>query len=203
MYIPAPTESNFAPCPAGTHLGLCYRVIDLGTQVSNFDGETKTAHKIMLSWEIPEEKMEDGRPFMISKTFTWSMHEKATLRKWLEAWRALAFSERDFGPGGFDIKNVLGKACTLSIVHTQKNDKIYANVSSLGKVMKGVTVPHLTNPTSYLWLNQERWDAAVFSQLSAPWQAKIMSSPEYMELMKHNDAPRDDGEFHGDENIPF
>lgn len=203
MYLPAPTESNFLPVPAGTHLGICYRVIDLGTQATNFNGETKTAHKVLLSWEIPEEKMEDGRPFMISQSYTWSMHEKATLRKSLEAWRGMAFTERDFGPNGFDIKNVLGKACTLSIVHAAKSGSTYANVSSIGKVMKGVTVPGLTNPMIYLWLNSERWDTAAFSQLSANLQAKIMSSPEYMEMMKQNDAPRDDGEFHGDKDIPF
>ena len=121
MYLPAPNESNFMPVPAGTHLGICYRVIDLGTQSTTFKGEQKQAHKVLISWEIPEEKMEDGRPFMISQSYTWSMHEKSNLRKALEAWRGMAFTERDFGPNGFDIKNVLGKACTLSIVHTSKD----------------------------------------------------------------------------------
>src|SRR6185369_10438591 len=76
MYLPAPTESNFTPVPAGTHLGICYRVIDLGTQSTNFNGETKLAHKVLVSWEIPDEKMDDGRPFTISQSYTWSMHEK-------------------------------------------------------------------------------------------------------------------------------
>ena len=203
MYLPAPTESNFTPTPAGTHLGICYRVIDLGTQQTTFNGETKQAHKVLLSWELPEERMDDGRPFMISQSYTWSMHEKATLRKSLEAWRGMAFTERDFGPTGFDIKNVLGKACTLSVVHTTKNNNLYANVSSIGKVMKGITVPALTNPIVYLWLVTERWDAKAFSELSASLQGKIMSSPEYLEMMKDNGAPRDDGEFHGDPDIPF
>lgn len=203
MYLPAPTESNFTPTPAGTHLGICYRVIDLGTQSSNFNGETKLAHKVLLSWELPEERMDDGRPFMISQSYTWSMHEKATLRKSLEAWRGVAFTERDFGPSGFDIKNVLGKACTLSVVHTTKNGSLYANVSSIGKVMKGITVPAPASPMVYIWLNAERWDAKAFSELSANLQGKIMASPEYIEMMKGNAAPRDDGEFHGDTEIPF
>src|ERR1700761_8167252 len=119
MFVPAPNESNFAPVPAGTHLGICYRVIDLGTQETNFSGEVKHQHKVMLSWEIPEEKMDDGRPFAISQSYTWSMHEKAKLRKDLEAWRGAAFAAKDFGEGGFDIRNLLDKPCTLSIVHKQ------------------------------------------------------------------------------------
>jgi hypothetical protein len=203
MYLPAPTESNFTPVPAGTHLGICYRVIDLGTQVSNFNGETKTAHKVLLSWEIPEEKMEDGRPFSISQSYTWSMHEKATLRKSLEAWRGVAFTERDFGPSGFDIKNILGKACTLSVVHKAKDQSVFANVASIGKVMKGVQIPELTNPTVYIWLHESRWDAAAFSQLSANLQGKIMSSPEYLEMMNGAPVAPEDARHDLSEDIPF
>lgn len=206
MYLPAPTESNFTPVPAGTHLGICYRVIDLGTQSTNFKGETKQAHKVLLSWEIPEEKMEDGRPFSISQSYTWSMHEKSNLRKSLEAWRGMAFTERDFGPGGFDIKNVLGKGCTLSIVHTVKDGTTYANVSSIGKMMKGISVPVLTNPIVYLWLHPDRWDAKVFSELSANLQGKIMGSPEYIEMRNEIDSGPTQPEHHHDdmsEDIPF
>jgi hypothetical protein len=203
MYLPAPTESSFTPVPAGTHLGICYRVIDLGTQQSNFNGETKLAHKVLLSWELPDEKMDDGRPFAISQSYTWSMHEKATLRKSLEAWRGAAFTERDFGPAGFDIKNVLGKACTLSIVHTTKNGTTYANVSSIGKAMKGVAIADLTNPKVYMWLTPERWDAKAFSELSANLQHKIMSSPEYIEMMSAAGGRNDEPPFQPDNDIPF
>jgi hypothetical protein len=205
MYLPAPTESSFTPVPAGTHLGICFRVIDLGTQQTTFNGDTKTAHKVLISWEIPDEVMNDGRPFMISQSYTWSMHEKATLRKSLEAWRGVAFIDRDFGPGGFDIKNIIGKACTLSVVHTAKNGSVYANVASIGKVMKGISIPELTNPTAYLWLHPDRWDASVFAGLSANLQAKIMASPEYIEMMNQRDGSTSAAkESHDDmEDIPF
>ncbi len=204
MHLPAPTESNFTPVPAGTHLGICYRVIDMGTQSSTFDGETKQAHKVMISWEIPDEKMDDGRPFTISKTYTFSTHEKATLRKDLEAWRGMAFTPRDFGPTGFDIKNVLGKACTLSVVHAERLGKTYANVASVGKLMKGVATPPLVNQLVYLCLNSTRWDAFAFASLPAYLQGKITASPEYIEMMNTSDG---NGNHHQDdstsEDIPF
>ena len=68
----------------------------------------------MLSWEItdPDTKMDDGKPFIISSRFTWSMHEKSTLRKTLEkAVRGKKFDDADFGPGGFDTHKLLGAGC--------------------------------------------------------------------------------------------
>jgi hypothetical protein len=71
MYLPAPSEGgSYTPPPVGTHLALCYRIIDLGTQKTTYNGETKTAHKLMISWELPQERMDDGRPFAISKRCT-------------------------------------------------------------------------------------------------------------------------------------
>jgi len=134
------------------------------------------------------------------------MHEKATLRKSLEAWRGMAFTERDFGPNGFDIKNVLGKACTLSVVHTSKNGNTYANISSIGKVMKGIAVPERVNPLVYQWLVPERWDAKVFSELSANLQAKIMASPQYIEMMNASNVGGNHDNHHTDnmsDDIPF
>lgn len=210
MYIPAPTEGNFTPCPAGTHLAICTRVIDVGTQTTAYNGEKKTAHKIMLTWEIPEERMEDGRPFTISQFYTWSMHEKSTLRKHLEAWRGLAFTEKDFGDGGFDIRNVLGKSCTLAVVEAQKGDRTYSNISAVGKVMKGMTAPPPVNEQLYLWIHPDRWDGAVLSKLSQGIQGKIIASPEYQKLMAiSKGAGSDDSGYHNptregfDDDIPF
>ena len=64
-----------------------------------------------------DELMEDGKPFIVQQRYTWSMSEKAKLRADLESWRGKAFEERDFGT--FNIKNVLGKPCVLTIVHTR------------------------------------------------------------------------------------
>lgn len=206
MYLPAPNESSFSPCPAGTFTAICYRVIDLGTQRTNYNGEEKTAHKVLLSWELVDEKMDDGRPFTISASYTWSMHEKSSLRKILESWRGATFKDSDFGPGGFDIRNVIGKPCTLNIVQSSKNGSVYSNVSSVGKPLKGIEVSEPVNSTIYLWLVKDRWRTDAFSQLSGNLQSKIMSSPEYIEMM--NDIDRAAGAHphqHNDasDEIPF
>lgn len=191
MHLPKPNDTQFELAPAGTFLGVCYRIIDMGTQPSNWQGQIKQQHKILISWELPEEKMADGRPFTIGQSYTWSMSEKARLRKDLESWRGLSFTDADFGDGGFDIKNILGKGCLLTIVHTEKNadGKQYANISSIGKMMKGMVAPAPANETVYLWIDQGRWDSGVFHKLSDGLKKKIMASPEYREMANGNDEP--------------
>ena len=210
MHLPTPNETQFEMAPAGTFLGVCYRIIDLGTQDSSYMGQPKRQHKIMLSWELPDEKMADGRPFTISQRYTWSMSEKAALRKDLESWRGVPFKDNDFGAGGFDLKNVLGKACLLTIVHTEKNaqGKQYANIKGIARLMKGMEAPKATaNEQVYLALTEERWEPSVFHKLSDGLKTAIMGSPEYKALVngQHDDPPPMDADYHHDnmEPAPF
>lgn len=210
MYLPAPSTHEFELCPAGTHLAVCYRVIDLGTQDSTYQGQVKCQRKVLISWELPDEKMADGRPFSISQRYSWSMSEKATLRKHLESWRGLPFQDRDFGPEGFNIKNILGKGCLLTVTHTERGDKQYANIAAVGKMMKGMQAPPPTNELTYLWLHPAHWSDAVFGKLSQGLQGVIMQSPEYKSVvmgLEHqptgsDDFARDFGMADG-EQIPF
>lgn len=208
MQLPKPSGNDFAPTPAGTFLGICYRFIDRGTQQSEYMGEKKTRHEVMLSWELAGEFMEDGRPFTASKTYTWSMSEKATLRKDLEAWRGRNFTDDDFdGPNAFNTKKLLGVPCTLTIVHEEKNGNTFAKVASIGKVMKGMEVPPLSNPTVYLGLTPETWSPETYATLSDKMREVIARSPEYQKLLQKNGRHDDPG--HGnrrsdfDDDIPF
>jgi hypothetical protein len=182
-YLPEPTEGgNFTPPPAGTHPAICYRFIDLGTQQSKFNNETKTARKVMLSWEItdPELRTDDGHPFTISQRYTWSMHEKATLRKTLEAWRGTAFIKTDFGKDGFSVKKLIGVGCLLSILHEPKEGGgVYANIGAVMKLPRGMDAGMLFNPTAFLSLDEEDFDREVFNGLSDKLQETIKGSPEY------------------------
>lgn len=187
MYLPTPpAEGDFTPPPHGAWPAYCYRLIDLGTQKSEYNGEAKINHKILLSWEIAdnEERMNDGRPWIISKRYNWSMHEKSGLRIDLESWRGMKFQPSDFGQGGFDLRKILGQKCLLSIVHTTKNDKTYANISSISKPPKSMAFADAINPPVYLWINQERFDRNVFGQLPDKIQETIKASPEYQALQR-------------------
>jgi hypothetical protein len=212
-YLPEPTEGgNFTPPPAGTHPAICYRFIDLGTQTSKFNNESKQARKVMLSWEItdPELRMEDGHAFTISQRYTWSMHEKASLRKTLEAWRGTPFVKSDFGPGGFNVRKLIGVGCLLSILHEpREGGGVYANINGVMKLPKGMEPGTLTNPTAFLSLDEDEFDRDVFNSLSDRLQETIKGSPEYQFLMRpHQPAdyvpPHFDSADPGfSEDIPF
>ena len=206
VYLPEPSEKEFAVVPPGTHLAVCYRVIDLGTQDSTYNGQSKKAHKVLVSWELPDEKMSDGRPFTISQRYTWSMNEKAALRRDLESWRGTPFGKADFGPNGFNIRKIIGKGCLLTVVHQQRGEKTYANISAIGKLMKGMETPKLTNEIAYLWINPELWDSEVFNKLSDGLKQTIQKSPEYHTLTSEPDEteppPIEADEFHS-AAIPF
>jgi hypothetical protein len=180
MHLPKPNDGgDFTPPPAGVFSAICYRFIDLGTQQSSYQGQTKQQHKVMLSWEItdPDERMEDGKPWTISQRYTWSMSDKATLRKTLESWRGKPFEDPDFGEGGFDTKNLIGAPCLLSIMRVEKDGKTYANISSVTKLPKQMPPGTLTNEKVYFSL--EDFDASVLAKLSDSLQTIIKASPEY------------------------
>lgn len=183
MYLPQESESTqFELCPDGNHLAICDRVIDIGTQESNFDGQAKLQRKVYIGWVIPGETREDGEMFGVGKRYTFSSHEKSSLRKDLESWRGKKFKKEDFGTGGFDIRNLLGKACFLQIVHTDKDDKQYANIQSIASLPKGVTAPGIEVQTTYLSLDPELFDRGVFDGLSERMQETIKASPEWSKL---------------------
>jgi hypothetical protein len=62
--------------------------------------------------------MSDGRPFVVSKTYNATLHEKANLHKDLVTWRGKPFSDEDLL--GFDISKMIGAPAMLHVEHTDK-----------------------------------------------------------------------------------
>jgi hypothetical protein len=214
MYLPKPNETDFTPPPAGTHLATCYRVIDLGTQLTEFQGQQKKQHKIMISWELPNEPMEDGTPFSVHQRYTFSMSEKANLRHHLEAWRGKPFVDSDFGQGGFQIEKIIGAGCMLNVLHATKNGKTYANITAVMSLPKGTKAAPLINKPAFLSLDE--FDQSAFDGLSQGLRDVITKSPEYQTILaKRNgtyngaDTPSEDDYGHNppgpdlDDEIPF
>lgn len=141
--IAASTGKTFTPVPAGNHVGRCYRVIDLGTQTTEWQGKKRKARKVMIAFELFGEddegiplQMEDGRPFSISKRYTLSLSEKAILRADLESWRGRSFTDDELA--GFDLKHLLGVYALVNVKHDTKDGKTYANIASLSPLPKAM-----------------------------------------------------------------
>lgn len=215
MLLPKPSEGgSFETPPAGTFVAICYRFVDCGTQKTEFNGQTKYKRQIMLTWELSDEKMADGRPFSTSKKYTLSMHEKSGLRKDLESWRGLAFRDEDFeGPKAFNTKKLVGAPCLLTLTHTVKGDTTYANVTGIGKLVKGMPIPTMINAPIYLVLAKDEFEASALEGLSDKMKSLITSSPEYREIVGRSTSHHDDPDnypdedsrtgFDPDDSIPF
>lgn len=184
MHLPKNDGGDFELTPAGTWPARCYRFIDLGSHEQTYQGESKGLKRlVMVGFELPTEMTKDGRPFSIHKRWTWSTHEKSNMRKDLESWRGAKFNESDFGPGGFDVKNLLGVPCVLTVVHNDKEGGSYANITGIGKAMKNMEMPAAINAPVYLSLDHTEFDREIFNSLSEKLQKFIAESPEYQSLV--------------------
>jgi len=132
-------RKEFTPAPEGLHLAVCCDVVDLGMKDMTFGGETTKKHRVRVCWQI-DDKMPSGEPFIVVKEYTASLHEKANLRKDLEAWRGKRFTEPELD--GFDLEKLIGVPCQLLVVHNPKKDGhgVWANIGSIMCAPRGTTM---------------------------------------------------------------
>jgi hypothetical protein len=189
------------PVSEGVHIATCIRVIDLGTQFSKLFGNN--VHKVMITWEVSDDMiMHDGeeKPKLISKEYTMSLNEKATLRKHLEAWRNKKFTEEELK--GFDLANVLNVPCQLQVLH---NDNGYANIAAVMAVPKGMARPPVIHDTMYFDLT-DAGCLTEFEKLPDWIKDKIKQSPEYLNLTEAQADCSEDMRELGEEetdDLPF
>lgn len=197
--------TNHVPIPAGNHIARCVEMIHIGTVTEDASSiyAGKQVNKVRLTWETPDEQHDFGKgsqPFMVSKEFTLSMNEKATLRKMLESWRGVAFSEEE--AKRFDVTRLLGKACMLSIIHkTSRTGKTYAEISSIAALPKGFDCPAQINPSKVL--SYDSWDEALFQSLPDFLKNKIKSSAEYAAMMNPTVTEAQSAAVENHDDLPF
>ncbi len=167
----------YSPCPSGTYAARLCALVDLGTQTSTWEGEQKSAHKVLLTFEIcdPETRREDGGAHTISRRFTASLHSKSALRKLLEAWRGRPFNPAELKQ--FDLKVLLGMPCMVSVLHETKADKTFANLASVMKLPRGFDLGIESEPLVRFDMAEPDW--TVFAGLSSRLQTQISESPEF------------------------
>lgn len=180
LKTPASKGGEFELVPAGVYLARCYRMIDLGTQTeTSAKFGTKSTRKIMLGWELLQDDdgeaitMTDGRPFVISNNYTWSLDKKANLRKALDSWRGVPFTDAE--AQGFEITKLLDKFCKIQVVHNVSGDNTYANVGTLISTKKTATPVNeaysfsIDDPDLQLFNTFPEWLQTKISE-AAEWQ---------------------------------
>lgn len=139
----APREQH----PTGQVIGVCVDVIDLGDRVSDFPGKpARCERKVAFVWQTGQKDAE-GNLFELSKEYTFSGHEKATLRKVLGEWRGLPVTD-DEVKAGMRLSQYVGKPCILTLVPKQgKNGNVYTNIGQIAPLFPGLAAPVLPQYT--------------------------------------------------------
>ena len=142
-------ENNrmFLPVPEGSHVARCYALIDLGKQFSKFYNNTQP--KIMIGWELSDQRMPDGKPWIHLQRYTASLNEKSALRALLEGWRGHGFSPEELE--GFDLRKCLGAVCYLTTKQTldPKTNQRWSKVTAICQLPPTLICPPPINPPIY------------------------------------------------------
>jgi hypothetical protein len=178
---------NFKRVPAGVHVGRCYSLIDLGTQLSSGQYGEKLQHKIRVAWELFGEDEEgkpltvefDGQemPMTISKSYTLSLSEKASLRKDLQSWRGREFTEEE--AKGFDISKLLGAYCMVNVTTSETNGKTYANVANLTPLPTALKNAKPAGIHQNVMFDLDNPDWGIFDTFHDKLKEAIKRSPEF------------------------
>ena len=181
LRTPPAAGGSYELPPAGVYLARCIKMIDIGTQTNESPKYgVKKQREIILYWELLTDDdtgeavfMEDGKSvFVISNKYTWSMHTKANLRKTLDSWRGVPFTDEE--AKDFEISKLLGKYCKLQVVHNVSGDRTFANV---GSIMTTTKEPAGVN--KLVTFSIEDPDMEVYESLPEWLKDKINSAPEF------------------------
>jgi hypothetical protein len=198
-------SKEFKIAPAGLHMARLFSCIDLGHQATEWAGETKIMHKVVLTWELHGNddqdqplKTDDGKPLIVSKRYTVSLGDQARLRQDLEAWSNKKMTAEDRKK--FDLRNLLDKFCMVNITHSE--DGKYANISGISPVPSALrnAQPNGINPTLHFWLAE--FDQAKYDSLPKYYKEKITESSEWRgQQEREKNAPKIEDDDLSD--VPF
>jgi hypothetical protein len=203
---------TFKRVPAGVFIGRCYSLIDLGTQRTDGQYGVKMQHKIRIGWELFGEDEQgndlttvvDGKdmPMTISKSYTMSLHEKASLRRDLSAWRGRDFTDEE--AAAFDVSKLLGAYCMINVTTSENNGKTYANVGGITPLPGALKNSKPAPVHEHVVFNLDDPDMAVFGTFHEKLQAAIQNSPEWHDFA--GSEPKASGvveSFDELEEVPF
>lgn len=172
---------DFKPAPEGFHQAVCCDVHEPFEVNQEWNGEVKTVKKTRILWQIDKSMVDEngnetGRPFIVSNSYTMSLHERSNLRKDLEKWRGKKFTPEELK--GFDLEALIGVNCQLLVTHNEgKDGNMYANVDAIAPLGKGLTPIKVSG--DYIRKKDRPQDGAArpTAQADAPAEAEAESLP--------------------------
>lgn len=186
---------DFKKVPPGVHVARCIRVIDLGTQDVEYQGDTKQQHKALITWEVlgeddagvPLTAEVNGQqmPLTVSKRYTMSLSTKARLRADLAAWRGRDFTGEELK--AFDVSKLLGAYCMLNVqLNEGQNGKVYTNVASITPLPREIAKHKPEGVHELQMFDLDSPDLGLFESFHDKLKETIQASAEW----KARNSPR-------------
>ena len=188
---------SYPTVSVGVHKARCVRVIDLGTQQNDYQGQISWKRQVMLIWEVPSETDNKGEPLTISKFYTLSLNEKANLANDLVSWRGRPFTETE--KKAFDISKVAGKPCSINVILNQNGKPKVSTVMPIGKNDEIAQQLHPNMVFSITDFQEKKME--VFNQLPEGIRNIILKSKELEGTEKQDLGDENNAQDLGD--IPF
>ena len=175
------------PVEAGAWRAVCVGYVDLGTQHSEFQGKKKAGRKVMIFWDLPDQRMEyKGKdlPRRISAKYGLSLYQKAALRQMIDSWMGRPLTDKE--EAEFDLDQLIGRPCFLNVIHEPKQGGgVYAKVKSVMQLPKGMQGTAIeTEPLRYQTL-ADNGDFIMPPEDMPEWVRKIIyDSDEYKQAIR-------------------
>lgn len=179
-------ENQIPLVPGGSYPSTCVGMIDLGQQYEKYQGRKQGSYtsKQLMIFELIGETVEiDGeqQPRWLYLETAQSLKETSKLYKTLTSWlgRPLTESELDADGDGFDMLQMLGESCILSVTVKDKvnGDGQRNEITGVIGLPKGLKIE---KPKSELLaFDIDDRDEAVFEKLPEWIQKKIEKSTQY------------------------
>ena len=165
------SSGEFPVLDEGGYVARVYSIVDIGVHQTNFGAK----QQVVVTWELPTELGTDGLPYCISKFYTLSLHEKASLRKAIESMKGKIpddkLTDQKFVDGLF--QKTLGTPCQLSISQYENKEGYMRNgIEAIGKLIKGTAVPEAVNEPVLLDLDNFKQEA--FDKVPEWIQGKVV-----------------------------
>lgn len=163
----ASVGGTFELTPAGQYPARIYSIVDIGRHPDTFN-VGKFKNQIIITWELIGSKMEDGRPFVISKFYNLSLSSKSNLYKDLKSMSGKSMT--DSQAANFDFTKLIRMPCSIVVANEVKDGKDKAVISALVPANGDVGI--LQNETIFFDSSSPDWN--IFDQVPE-WQQNFMS----------------------------
>ena len=210
MSIPAAKQvgKQFEAAPPGMHLGRLYKILHVGTSQNEWNGEVKTENKIIFQFELHGDDDQgkplvasNGKPYVLSKYYNLTLHEKAKLRLHLTTWLKLDFKKMQEDGEQIDFKKFLGQFAMVNVVRTNTGTSGIDSLMPVPQVFIKAGLPEGVNELFMFEINN--FDPEKFEKLSEGTKELVKKSFEYRKMIDKKKPEIQKSEDNMNDDIPF